>query len=73
MLHDNIPLPSANDTVGDGTGCGGFDELTKQTCKPTAMTVEIAFSQVGDFVYHCHIMEHEDGGMMAKITVLKNP
>ena len=73
MLHDNIPLPSGNDTIGDGTGCGGFDELTNQTCKPTAMTVEIAFSQVGDFVYHCHIMEHEDGGMMAKITVLKNP
>lgn len=25
---------------------------------------------VGDFVYHCHILEHEDGGMMATIRVL---
>jgi FtsP/CotA-like multicopper oxidase with cupredoxin domain len=25
---------------------------------------------VGDFVYHCHILQHEDGGMMAKIRVL---
>lgn len=25
---------------------------------------------VGDFVYHCHILEHEDGGMMAIIRVL---
>lgn len=25
---------------------------------------------VGDFVYHCHILDHEDGGMMAKIRVL---
>lgn len=24
----------------------------------------------GTFVYHCHILEHEDGGMMAKIQVL---
>jgi suppressor of ftsI len=23
----------------------------------------------GTFVYHCHILEHEDGGMMAKIVV----
>ena len=26
--------------------------------------------EVGDFVYHCHILEHEDGGMMAIIRVL---
>jgi FtsP/CotA-like multicopper oxidase with cupredoxin domain len=25
---------------------------------------------VGTFVYHCHILDHEDGGMMAKIKVL---
>jgi FtsP/CotA-like multicopper oxidase with cupredoxin domain len=24
----------------------------------------------GDFVYHCHILDHEDGGMMQKIRVL---
>jgi hypothetical protein len=22
---------------------------------------------IGDFVYHCHILEHEDGGMMTAI------
>jgi FtsP/CotA-like multicopper oxidase with cupredoxin domain len=25
---------------------------------------------VGTFVYHCHLLEHEDGGMMGKIRVL---
>ena len=25
---------------------------------------------IGDFVYHCHILDHEDGGMMAIIRVL---
>ncbi|MEO7026631.1 MAG: multicopper oxidase domain-containing protein [Caulobacteraceae bacterium] len=28
---------------------------------------------VGDFVYHCHILEHEDGGMMAIIRVNPKP
>jgi FtsP/CotA-like multicopper oxidase with cupredoxin domain len=25
---------------------------------------------VGEFVYHCHILDHEDNGMMANIEVL---
>ena len=25
---------------------------------------------VGDFVYHCHILDHEDNGMMAIIRVM---
>ena len=24
---------------------------------------------VGTFIYHCHILEHEDGGMMGTIRV----
>jgi FtsP/CotA-like multicopper oxidase with cupredoxin domain len=24
---------------------------------------------VGTFVYHCHLLEHEDGGMMGTIRV----
>ena len=28
---------------------------------------------VGDFVYHCHILGHEDGGMMAILRVLPSP
>jgi FtsP/CotA-like multicopper oxidase with cupredoxin domain len=27
----------------------------------------------GDFVYHCHILGHEDNGMMAVIRVLPKP
>jgi FtsP/CotA-like multicopper oxidase with cupredoxin domain len=26
---------------------------------------------VGTFLYHCHILEHEDGGMMGSIKVRK--
>jgi FtsP/CotA-like multicopper oxidase with cupredoxin domain len=28
---------------------------------------------IGDFVYHCHILGHEDSGMMAIIRVLPKP
>jgi FtsP/CotA-like multicopper oxidase with cupredoxin domain len=35
------------------------------------VTVRMDFRgpDIGDFVYHCHILEHEDGGMMAIIRV----
>ncbi len=37
-----------------------------------SITVRLDFRgpTIGDFVYHCHILEHEDGGMMAIIRVL---
>ncbi len=40
-----------------------------------SVTVRMDFrgADVGDFVYHCHIAEHEDGGMMAIVRVLPNP
>lgn len=28
-----------------------------------------ARQQIGFFVFHCHILEHEDGGMMAVVQV----
>ena len=43
---------------------------------PTSITVKMDFRgpTVGDFVYHCHILDHEDNGMMAIIRVLpRNP
>lgn len=39
-----------------------------------SITLRIPFTDpviLGKFVYHCHIMEHEDGGMMQVIQVVK--
>jgi FtsP/CotA-like multicopper oxidase with cupredoxin domain len=39
---------------------------------PGAVTLRMDFRDkniIGDFVYHCHILAHEDGGMMAKIRI----
>jgi FtsP/CotA-like multicopper oxidase with cupredoxin domain len=40
---------------------------------PSLTTVLIDFRDPtirGTFLFHCHILDHEDGGMMAKITVM---
>jgi L-ascorbate oxidase len=67
VLHDNLPLPHAAIT----DGCDGSVEAVKAgTCKPPSAVVRIPFREIGDFVYHCHILEHEDGGMMARIRVV---
>jgi hypothetical protein len=52
MWHDTLPVPPAS---LDGTTPGR-----------TFVTIPFfATQQVGDFVFHCHYLDHEDGGMMA--------
>jgi FtsP/CotA-like multicopper oxidase with cupredoxin domain len=39
---------------------------------PSAASLQVDFrdpNTKGEFVYRCHILEHEDGGMMGKILV----
>ena len=67
VLHDNVPVPRAANT----DNCdGSVDAVANGACRPTPVVVEIPFREIGDFVYHCHILEHEDGGMMARIRVV---
>ena len=67
-LMDNVPLPSGNQACD-----GSVATWRSGTCKVPSIYVSIPFSEVGDFVYHCHIGEHQDGGMMAHIRVIANP
>lgn len=55
-LHDSVDLP-----YWDGTGPYPSVKLRMDFRDPNI---------VGEFVYHCHILGHEDGGMMAVIQVL---
>jgi L-ascorbate oxidase len=67
VLHDNVPVPSAvNSDNCDGT----VGPYNSGTCRPVPVVVEIPFREIGDFVFHCHILEHEDGGMMARVRVV---
>jgi FtsP/CotA-like multicopper oxidase with cupredoxin domain len=56
LWHDTIPVPP-RDSMGN----------------PGRVFVSIPFKspeQEGRFVFHCHILEHEDNGMMAPVEVL---
>lgn len=67
VLMDNVPVPHGT------PGCDGtIGSWRSGACVVSPVSVAIPFSQIGDFVYHCHILEHEDGGMMAHIRVVGN-
>jgi L-ascorbate oxidase len=63
ILMDSVPLLHA-----DGT-CNSVADWRNGACTAHPAVVDIPFAIAGDFVYHCHILEHEDGGMMAVIRV----
>ena len=64
-VMDNVPV------LHGGPGCdGSIASFKRGACTVAPVHVEIPFSEIGDFVYHCHILEHEDGGMMAHIRVV---
>jgi hypothetical protein len=72
LFHDTIPVPRGI-SLG-GRGCDGSP--MNANCRPGRVTVRIRFDrdeQVGAFVYHCHILQHEDDGMMALVRVLCAP
>jgi hypothetical protein len=64
-LVDNIPV-----LHGAGNCDGSVASWRSGACQVKPVIVSIPFSEVGDFVYHCPILEHEDGGMMAHIRVV---
>ncbi len=73
LLEDNVPIPFsfANDDIRDNqNGYCTIEQWRSGVCTARKVVVDIPFSQLGDTVYHCHILEHEDGGMMAKIRVV---
>jgi L-ascorbate oxidase len=63
ILMDSVPLIHA-----DGI-CTSVADWRNGACTAHPAVVDIPFAIAGDFVYHCHILEHEDGGMMARIRV----
>src|SRR5262249_17082568 len=80
VVQDNFPLGVAvpdrriSDQVdNDQNGVCTLPQLPNGHCASTPIVLNIPFTQLGEFVYHCHILEHEDGGMMAKIKVVASP
>ncbi|HTT82552.1 MAG TPA: multicopper oxidase domain-containing protein [Rhizomicrobium sp.] len=65
---NGVPIPKNKrqwyDThqVGYWSGKGKYPSITAR--------MDFRGDVTGEFVYHCHILDHEDGGMMANILVL---
>jgi FtsP/CotA-like multicopper oxidase with cupredoxin domain len=58
LFVPGVPFPSYNPPAGSPP--------------PPSVTIKLDFtgSDIGDFVFHCHILAHEDAGMMQIIRVL---
>jgi len=80
VIQDNFPLgvatpdASISDQVANNqNGVCTIAQWRSGHCQTNPEVFNIPFSQLGEFVYHCHILEHEDGGMMARIVVVPSP
>jgi len=71
MAVNGVPVPADQQQmldmkqVGYWSGTGPYPSIT--------VRMDFRGKDVGDFVYHCHILGHEDNGMMAIIRVLPAP
>jgi FtsP/CotA-like multicopper oxidase with cupredoxin domain len=68
LKQNGVPVPASRQQYLDmvqvpyWTGTGPYPSVT--------VRMDFRGMDIGDFVYHCHILGHEDNGMMAIIRVL---
>jgi FtsP/CotA-like multicopper oxidase with cupredoxin domain len=68
LARNGVPVSAEDRQILDTvnipfwTGTGPYPSVT--------VRMDFRGPDIGDFVYHCHILDHEDGGMMAIIRVL---
>ncbi|HSC17864.1 MAG TPA: multicopper oxidase domain-containing protein [Rhizomicrobium sp.] len=63
------PVPKKDRQFYDTYQVGYWDGVS-QTYPNITVRMDFRGAVTGDFVYHCHILDHEDQGMMAIIRVL---
>jgi suppressor of ftsI len=63
-------VKSVNGEPVDNLGQQDVVELPPmQGTTPGKVVFEMSFEEEGEFVFHCHILDHEDAGMMARVSV----
>jgi FtsP/CotA-like multicopper oxidase with cupredoxin domain len=62
-LLDTVTVPAAPLIGSVATGYPGAPGWVK-------LRMTFTTADIGEFVFHCHILEHEDNGMMAKVRVV---
>jgi FtsP/CotA-like multicopper oxidase with cupredoxin domain len=65
---NGVPVPKQRQQFYDTIQVPYWDGVSP-TYPSVKVRMDFRGAVVGDFVYHCHILDHEDGGMMAIIRV----
>ncbi len=72
MVRDTITIPAWTGTIGpDGKPTVPYPKATLRMDFRGVGKGKKTTSIAGLFFYHCHILEHEDGGMMQEIQVVR--
>jgi FtsP/CotA-like multicopper oxidase with cupredoxin domain len=69
-INGSKPAPAIDGQFADMVEVPFWDGNPNHPFPSVKVLVDFRGQDIGDFVYHCHILEHEDGGMMAIIRVL---
>lgn len=78
LLQDNFEInggqqaPAINGQFLDMIEVPFWDQNPKHNPPQVELLLDFRGPDIGDFVYHCHILGHEDLGMMAIIRVVPN-
>jgi FtsP/CotA-like multicopper oxidase with cupredoxin domain len=67
---NDVPIPKKKQQLYDVFQVGYWDGDSGHAYPSITVKLDFRGPDIGDFVYHCHILDHEDGGMMAIIRVL---
>jgi len=79
IAEDTVPLPFAVPGPGSQLALNPnaatclVSDYKAGHCQTTPILMQIPFAKLGEFVFHCHILEHENGGMMHAIRVVPSP
>jgi FtsP/CotA-like multicopper oxidase with cupredoxin domain len=69
-INQDAPAPGVVGQYLDTVDVPAWDGKPKHPYPSVTLRIDFRGPDVGDFVFHCHILEHEDGGMMQIIRVL---
>jgi FtsP/CotA-like multicopper oxidase with cupredoxin domain len=72
-INGATPAPGINGQYLDMIEIPYWDGNPKHPYPSVTVRMDFRGADIGDFVYHCHILGHEDLGMMQIIRVLPNP
>jgi len=73
LERDGVPVPANQQQMLDTIDIPFWSGEAGQPYHNVKVRMDFRGPDTGDFVYHCHILEHEDGGMMAIIRVTAPP